>query len=110
VAAIASQALLGDGSVTNEEETALRVCLRGFDCFDDDPHIAASLKEVNLLVRRNGAEAVLDGAIRAVPTNLQVQLLQTVESIVDADGGNSTDEDELLRRLRKSFVATRKRI
>ena len=107
VAAIAQHAILGDGSVTSEEQETLRGCLGDFPELWKAESIDAALKAVNLRVRKEGHSAILELAIPSVPRHLQGPLLAAVRELADSDGTASADEDALVARLSQAFVGSR---
>ncbi len=108
VAAIASQAILGDGSVTAEEQETLVECLGDFSELWQAESLEDALDEVSHRIRRDGSDAVLAQAIAAVPHRLQAPLLATVRELAESDGAPSEDETDLLAMLSAAFVAQRK--
>ena len=108
VAAIASHAVFGDGSVTSEEQETLEDCLGDFRELWAHETLEEALDAVSQLIRAQGSDAVLEQAIAAVPDHLQGPLLETVRELVEVDGRASDEEDDLLAMLSSSFVTTRK--
>lgn len=108
VAAIASHAVFGDGSVTAEEQETLEECLGDFHELWKQESRQDALDAVSQRIRKQGSDAVLEAAIASVPHHLQGPLLETVRELVESDGRSSDDEDDLLSMLSAHFVATRK--
>ncbi|MES2153929.1 MAG: TerB family tellurite resistance protein [bacterium] len=108
VAAIASQAVFGDGSVTQEENDTLRGCLAEFPELWASESLEAAMKAVGERMRRNGVQAVLTEAVATVPPHLQQPLLTTVKELVASDGDASVDESELIATLDSAFGKKRR--
>lgn len=104
VAAIASQAVFGDGSVTAEEVEMLKARLGGFTQLWTAESVDAAMKVVGERMRHQGVDAVLTEAVATVPRHLQQPLLGTVRDLVQSDGSASADEDELVARLNAAYA------
>jgi hypothetical protein len=103
LAAIASHAIELDGTVTLEENDALRAALGQVPLMGGPAQVRDALRRVGERVRREGAESVLEAAIHATPTGWRPHAYDVAERLVGADGAVDPGESELLRRLRAEF-------
>lgn len=108
MAAIATQAVYGDGSFTAEEQDALRATLGEFPELWEGETMDSALKVVGDRVRRQGIDAVFAEAVATVPRHLQQPLLVTMRGLVNSDGAASADENDLLAALNTAFGPARK--
>ena len=103
MAAIATHCIDLDGTVTYEENQALRLALSQVDLMGGPAQVRDALRRVSGLVRAQGAESILEAAIHATPTGWRPHTYAVAARLVAADGDVDEAESELLRRLKREF-------
>jgi tellurite resistance protein len=101
--AIASHAVFADGMVTAEEQEDLCGYLASVPGLGDPGTVEQALRHVSQRIRGDGEESVLAAAIRATPAAWRPRVYAVAARLIRSDGDTSTQDSELLHRLRDEF-------